>query len=219
MYSSNAMDKRPQQRATPYTFQGTFYEACDCYTICPCWTGGEPDDGYCTGVFAWAIETGTIGGVVVAGRQAVSVSRHAGSREGSRQQVMFFFDQAATAEQAEALVGALTGAFGGPLAELGSLLGEFVGAEAADIMLERDGRRTLLTVGQTVQVEGSDCAGAGGKPITLADARLSEVLGSPAYVAVADQFRISVPKQGFSVDLQGRSAMHGRFSYRHAAAG
>jgi len=58
MNEHKSTGERPVTRAAPYRFRGTFYEACDCYTICPCWTGGAPDDGGCTGVFAWAIEAG-----------------------------------------------------------------------------------------------------------------------------------------------------------------
>lgn len=219
MDEHEATDARPAGRAAPYKFHGMFYEACDCYTICPCWTGGAADEGDCTGLFAWSIEAGVIAGVDVAGRHAVSLSRHAGSREGSRQQVFFFVDQIATPEQSEALVGALTGAYGGPLAELGRLLGDFMGVEAADIQLEHRGRRSLLSVGQRVQVEGNACMGPAGKITTLADARLSEVLGTPAEVAVTDRFRIDLPRHGFDVDLQGRSATRGRFTYEHAPPG
>ena len=38
-----------------YLLNGTFVEACDCRLMCPCWTDDEPDDGHCTGLFAWAL--------------------------------------------------------------------------------------------------------------------------------------------------------------------
>lgn len=211
--------ERPATRAAPYSFRGTFYEACDCYTICPCWTGGEPDDGACTGVFVWSIEAGAIDGVDVAGRRAVSVSRHTGYREESRQKVFLFVDQDATPEQSKALVGVFTGAYGGPLAELGQLLGDFLGVEPADIRLELAGRRTLLSVGQRAQIEGAACMGPAGRIITLADGQLSEVLGTPAEVGITDRFRIGLPGHGFDVDIQGRSSMRGRFTYEHAPLG
>ena len=40
MNEHKSTGERPVTRAAPYRFRGTFYEACDCYTICPCWTGG-----------------------------------------------------------------------------------------------------------------------------------------------------------------------------------
>ena len=36
----------------PYRIEGHFLEVCDCFTICPCWSGREPDDAACSGVFA-----------------------------------------------------------------------------------------------------------------------------------------------------------------------
>jgi hypothetical protein len=219
MAEYEAKNERPAGRAAPYKFEGMFYEACDCYTICPCWTGGAPDDGDCTGLFAWSIEAGVIAGVDVAGRRAISVSRHAGPREGSRQQVFFFVDQNATPEQSEALVGALTGAYGGPLAELGHLLGDFMGVEIANIQLEHRGRRSLLSLDQRVQVEGTARVGPAGRVTTLADAQLSQVLGTPAEVATTERFRIGLPEHGLDIDIQGRSATRGRFTYEHAPAG
>ena len=49
----------PEVRDAPYRFDGIFYEACDCFSVCPCWTGNNPDEGECTGVFAWAVEAGS----------------------------------------------------------------------------------------------------------------------------------------------------------------
>jgi Protein of unknown function (DUF1326) len=57
-----------------YNIQGTFYEACDCEVICPCWAGVAPDMGSCTGLFAWKISHGTIDNVDVSGSNVVILS-------------------------------------------------------------------------------------------------------------------------------------------------
>ncbi len=59
---------------TKYDLQGTFYEACDCEVICPCWAGVPPDMGSCTGLFAWDISTGTVEGIDVSGSKVVVLS-------------------------------------------------------------------------------------------------------------------------------------------------
>jgi hypothetical protein len=61
---------------TKYDLQGTFYEACDCEVICPCWAGMPPDMGACTGLFAWDIEQGTVGSpqVDVSGSRVIVLS-------------------------------------------------------------------------------------------------------------------------------------------------
>jgi Protein of unknown function (DUF1326) len=57
-----------------YDISGTFYEACDCEVICPCWAGLPPDMGSCTGLFAWDISNGNIGGTDVSGSKFVVLS-------------------------------------------------------------------------------------------------------------------------------------------------
>ena len=199
----------------PYEFRGLFYEACDCFTVCPCWLGNSPDEGECAGVFAWDIEAGSIDGVDVAGLRAVSVSHHAGLREDARQRVMIFVDDRASRQQADALAAAFSGRLGGPLQELGNLLGELLGVERAQIELRREGRLTTLTVGRRIRVEGTAREGPSGGLIALNDGKLSNVLGSPAAVGESGRFQIGLGAHGMEMDVRGRSTMSGRFSYVH----
>jgi len=207
----------PEVREARYHLAGAFYEACDCYTICPCWTGNSPDEGQCTGIFAWDIEQGTIDGVDVAGLRAVSVSQHAGFRgDDARQRVVILIDDTATQRQSDALVAAFTGGLGGPLQELADLLGELLAVEHAPIALRREGRLTSLTVGRRIWVEGLASEGPSGRLTTLSDGKLSEVLGTPAQVGESWRMRVGLPAHGMELDVRGRSTMSGRFSYEHA---
>jgi hypothetical protein len=211
-----AMDnglKKPEMRNAPYQFRGAFYEACDCYAFCPCWIGNSPDEDECTGAVAWDIEEGSIDGVDVTGRRAVSVSSHVGPRAQARQRVMMYVDVGATPEQSELLIEALTGNLGGPLGELAELLGEFIGSEQAEIQFGREGRNTSLTVGRLVEVQGTTVEGPTGRSMTLHDGKLSTVLGTPVEIGESQRFRIDVP--GHAWDLHGRSTASGRFSYFH----
>ena len=66
-----------------YQLTGEFVEACDCRLMCPCWTDDEPDDGHCTGLFAWTLDDGsTIDGADVEGARVVCVTAHLGRRRG-----------------------------------------------------------------------------------------------------------------------------------------
>jgi hypothetical protein len=203
-----------ERGGAPYEFRGEFYEACDCFTVCPCWMGNSPDEGECTGLFAWEIEAGSIDGVDVAGLLAASVSHHTGPREEARQRVVIFVDDRATRQQADALVAAFSGRLGGPLQELGDLLGELLGVERTPIELRREGRLTTLTVGRRIRVEGTAREGPSG-PTTLSDGKLSKVLGSPAEVGESGRFQIGLGAHGMQLDVRGRSTMSGRFSYVH----
>lgn len=204
-----------EAREAPYQVRGFFYEACDCYTICPCWTGGNPDEGQCTGVFTWDIEAGTIDGVDVTGLRTASVSYHTGNRVESRQRVVLFVDDRATREQADALVAAFTGSLGGPLQELADLLGELLAVDLTPITLRREGRLTTLTIGRQIRVEGTTSEGPSGLPMTLGNGKLSNVLGTPAEVGESNHFRVGLPMHEMNLDLRGRSTMAGNFSYEH----
>jgi FtsP/CotA-like multicopper oxidase with cupredoxin domain len=220
--SSPSLYHRVERRAptdrskAPYQLHGLFYEACDCYTICPCWLGNSPDGDECTGVFAWEVERGSIDGVDVAGLRAVSVSYHSGLRDEARQRVVIFVDDRATRQQADALAAAFSGRLGGPLKELADILGELLAVERAPITLRREGRLTTLTVDRHIQVEGRTNEGPSGRPMALNDGKLSNVLGSPAEVGESGRFRIGLSAHGMAMDLRGRSTMSGRFSYVHA---
>jgi hypothetical protein len=202
--------------AAAYSMRGTFYEACDCNPVCPCWIGDPPDGGQCTGVFAWEIEEGSIDGVDVAGLKTVSVSQHQGPREEGGQRVMIFVDEAATRQQADALAAAFSGRLGGPLQEFGDLLGELLGVERAPITLRREGRLTTLTVDRRIRVEGTTNEGPSGRPMTLNDGKLSTVLGTPAEIGESGRFAVKLAAQGMNIDVRGRSTTSGRFSYENA---
>lgn len=208
---------KPGVRDAPYRMLGAFYEACDCYTICPCWTGSNPDEGQCTGIFAWDIEEGSVDGVDVTGLRAVSVSHHTGFRgDEARQRLVLLIDDAATQRQSDALVAVLTGSLGGPLQELADLLGELLGVEHAPITLRREGRLTTLSVGKRLLVEGVGIEGPNGRLTTLSNGKLSEVLGTPAEAGESWRMRVGLGAHGMELDLRGRSTMSGRFSYEHA---
>lgn len=196
----------------PYQIRGSFYEACDCFTVCPCWIGNSPDGSECTGVFAWEIEAGTIDGVDVAGLLAVSISTHGGPRDEAKQRVVVFVDDRSTRVQGDALAAAFSGKLGGPLQELGDLLGELIGVERAPIQLRREGRLTTLTVDGRIRIEGTDREGPAG-PMTLKDGKLTRVLGSPAVIGESAHFRVALAGHAMDLDVRGRSTMSGRFLY------
>lgn len=210
--------ERPTKRDAAYRLTGDFLEACDCYSICPCWVGRSPDDGECTGVFVWRIASGEIDGVDVKGRLVASASYHAGHRDSGHQRVVLFVDDGATDKQADALAAALTGNLGGPLHELADLLGELIAIERAAISVEGEGGHWTVTVGRRIQAEASPITSPTGAPTQLSEGRLSEVLGSPASVGRSDYLRLNLPGYGMDMELRGRGAMSGRFSYEHAPA-
>jgi hypothetical protein len=99
-----------------------------------------------------------------------------------------------------------SGALGGPLADLASLVGERVSVERAKI------EHSISDGGGTLKVEGKiDCSiqpyrGPDGSITTLNNSIFSTVPGSPAYVARADHQKVDVPLIG-QWELEGKNAI------------
>jgi hypothetical protein len=198
-----------------YDLTGTFLEVCDCFALCPCWLDKAPDDGECTGVFAWSIEHGTINGTDVGGCHVVSVSYHIGHRHDGGQSVVLFIEDEATDEQAGKLADAFVGRLGGPLGELTHLLGELLDVRRAHISIEQTETAAELAVGTRVRAAARAIIGGSGRPTSLANGALAVTLGSPATVGESEHLRVDLPGIGIDVDVRGRSATSGRFDYHH----
>lgn len=197
-----------------YRLSGHFFELCDCETICVCWLGEEPTDGRCTGVFAWTITSGTIGGTDVAGTRVVSASYHTGNRREGGLDVYLFVDDNATEKQAEVLADAFTGRLGGPLGELAKLMGELRGTARTSIELINGDRTTTLRVGNSISGTAETLFGTDGQATELAHSPYSDVMASRAEIGKTADFKINLGAPGFDLEVTGRSAMRGRFAYR-----
>ena len=196
----------PDPTSLGYQLEGTLLEVCNSETLCPCWIGDDPDNGFCQSVVAYNLKTGTITGVDVSGLTLIGVVHIPGNiLEGNWKQAVLVDDRA-TDEQMDALLACFGGALGGPLGDLASLVGERVSIERAKIEHEiKDGAGTL-------KVEGKiDCAiqpyrGPDGSITTLNNSIFSTVPGSPAYVARADHQKVNVDQIG-EWELEGKNAI------------
>ncbi len=200
-----------------YDLHGTLLEACSCGVLCPCWIGEDPDGGTCDAFNAYHFDRGTIGGIDVSGLNYIRVARIPGNVlvPQSWTQVVFVDDSASDA-QAQALVDAYDGRYGGPLADLAGLIKETLAVNRAAIRHElADGRGTLRVGDDLVSSEMHPFAGPDGTTTTLRDSLFSTVPGSPAYVAIADRHRVNLPQYGMVWDLDGRNAIQADYELSH----
>lgn len=202
---------RPDQAG--YRITGRFLEACDCYAICPCWIDEEPDEDRCTGLYAWDIATGEAGGHDVSGLRVASVSFHEGRRRGSRQRVVLLVDERADEMQHAALAEVFTGRRGGPLGELAAMLGQLVAQRDARIDITWSGQQATLDIEGTVRVRNEPKVGPSGRVTSLVDPALADVFGAPALIGLSTEFHVDLPDLEAAIDVRGRSANTGWFSY------
>lgn len=198
-----------------YELTGRFLEACDCSVPCPCWFEQDPDDGECTGLIAWQIERGTINGAAVDGLLVASLSQHGGHREHpDHARLALALDDRADDRQLIALRQAFSGELGGPLADLAGLSPEPDLVEPAPISLTTDGRGTVLRVGVRVRVESELLTGAAGRPITIGDGTMANLLAPIGESGKASRFELELPGRA-PISAFARSTTSGQFRYRH----
>jgi hypothetical protein len=218
-----------------YLLNGTFVEACDCRLMCPCWIDDEPDDGHCTGLFAWSVGDGSsIDGLGVAGARVVCVTTHLGKRrgEGTAENTLsvLFVDTSALPETDrdaafDGLGTAFSGTALGPLADLAAVNGTVVLVDHAAI--------TVTDVGDTCTIRVADVSGFhaveavlnparfdGREALTLRRTALSKELGIEDEETVtahhSDSLTIrAAALPGGYVEVTGRSGMRGPFHYVH----
>ena len=196
----------PEATTQGYQLEGTLLEVCNCETLCPCWIGDDPDNGYCQSVVAYNLDKGTINGIDVSGLTLIGVVYIPGNiLEGNWKQAVFVDDRA-TDEQMDAMLQCFGGQLGGPLADLAQLIGERVSIERAKIEHE------IVDGAGTLKVEGKiDCTmqpyrGPDGSITTLNNSIFSTVPGSPAYVGKAEYQKVDVDGIG-QWELEGKNAI------------
>ena len=196
-----------------YEFQGKMLEVCSCDVICPCWAGQDPDGGTCEGILAYHIDTGTIEGIDVAGLSYAILLHLPGNVLQGNWRIVVYIDDQASDAQHEALLKALTGQLGGPLADVAQLVGEVAGVERAAITFDFDQGAGHLRIGAGIEAQMESLQGTTGQPMTMHDTVFTTIPGSPMYVGRAPMFRAHASDYGFSIDLQGHSSVQGEFRF------
>ena len=195
-----------------WQISGTYVEACNCEAACPCIFFSPPTEGECKVILGWRIESGDYRGVDVAGLNTAMLAYAPGNMKDGNWKVALYLDQRASEAQAEGLQGIFSGAAGGHLASLGPLIGEVMGARAADIRFEGGGKRFSLSVDGAASVEIEAIAGQGGGAVDITGHPLAIAPGQPATVARSTS--LSIDDHGVHCEIDGRSGLFAPFQYQ-----
>ncbi len=154
-----------------WSFEGTYFENCNCDTICPCtWSGltEAATHDRCKVLLNYHIITGHIDGVDVRGLTFGIVADTPPVMSEGNWRVGVLLDASATPEQAAKLGEVISGQKGGPLAVLSPLIGEMLGIESAPVTFEEDGKRHSIRWGEMAEIVIEDFhAGANAEPVQL----------------------------------------------------
>ena len=122
----------------PWKVNGIYFEACNCESVCPCYTAQPPTYGYCEGNCAWHIEQGRYGEVSLDDLNVLLVVRCDGFMRETQWQCWFYLDDRATDEQFTALKHIFTAGGDGHLARIFGNLWDVQSVERAKIEVKLD---------------------------------------------------------------------------------
>jgi len=191
-----------------YLLEGTLLEACSCGVLCPCWVGENPDLGECFAAIAWHYDKGRIGNVDVSGLTAVSITHIPGNILTPKSwRAVLFIDAKATEEQKNAIVGAIAGEYGGPLADLFQLVGKVEAVKTAPIRHDVEDGHGVLEIPGVLEAEMEPYRNSDGRMTTLRDSIFSTVPGTPAYVSKQSRYRVNLPEFGMVWEYKNSNAV------------
>jgi hypothetical protein len=187
-----------------WKLEGSYFETCSCDVVCPCTASlslGATKDR-CKVVLVFHLERGEVEGVEVGGLTVAAVTDTPKVMSEGNWRVGTFIDAAASEEQAEKLGAVFSGALGGPMGALASLIGENLGVQRAPIAVRSDGLRHSVRIGD-VDVEVEDVVPFGlerGEPVKLSG--IFHPIGSELTVARATHSEIDA----FGIQYEAKAA-------------
>ena len=197
---------------SPWMLSGTYFEACNCDTACPCVFLSDPTTGDCNLLVAWHIERGNYGDVELEGLNvAVAVHSPANMTQGNWR-VAVYFDERASEGQQQALAQIFTGQAGGHPAVLRSFMTEVLGVANVPIEYREDGRRRSLRIAGIASSEIEAIEGQGGADVLLENVPLCIVPGHPSVVAKSTTLRYE--DHGLSWEISGKNGFYSPFTYQ-----
>ena len=189
-----------------WNIKGSYIETCSCEFFCPCnfSMANGADYDRCRVALVFVIREGEVDGTDVSGLTVAAIADTPKVMTDGNWRLGMFIDEQASDEQAEKLGGVFSGQLGGPMEGLGPLIGENLGLERAPIVVQEEGLRHSVKVGDAIEFEIEDVVPFGvesGEP-----ARISGIfhpVSSDFTVSKATRSRINA----FGIEYEGKSGL------------
>ncbi len=194
-----------------WNIKGTYVEACNCETVCPCIFFSPPTDGSCTVILGWHIDEGEFDGASLNGLNAALLAHSPGNMKDGNWKVALYVDERADEAQNEALMGIFSGQAGGHIANLAPLIGEVLGARPAAISLDTSAGSFSFSIDGLGSAEARALEGQGGGAVTVAGHPLAVSPGETATVGRTS--KLELDDHGYTVNMTDKAALSAPFSY------
>jgi hypothetical protein len=189
-----------------WNLKGSYVETCSCELMCPCNLSLDHGATYdfCRVTLVFNVREGSVDGTDIAGCKVALIADTPKVMTEGNWRVGVFVDDAASDDQFEKLVQVFSGQLGGPMAGLAPLIGEMLGVERAAIVVEDDGVRHSVRVGDGIDFEVHDIVPFGvetGEPVRFAG--MFHPVGSDLTMAEAKRSRISA----FGIEYDAKTGL------------
>ena len=197
---------------TDWKIDGTYFESCNCDTVCPCFFTSAPTTGECTVVVAWHIDEGSHGDLSLGGLNVALAAHSPGHMLETPWKVALYLDENASEAQQEALTAIFAGQAGGHMAALSPLIGEVLGVKSVAIDYQANGKQRSLKINGVAEAAIEAIPGAGDADTTVSN---HPIAISPNYAAVvAKSEKLKYQDYGYSWELSGKHGLYSPFSYQ-----
>lgn len=129
-----------------WSVSGRGLEMCSCKIFCPCWFGpeGEPDQGWCSGLFAFDIRKGESNGVNLANGKVILIADWPANFFHGNGKARLYLDAGAEKQQRQELDGIFGGKREGFLSALwDAVISEWLPAKTAKMELKWNGNPSI----------------------------------------------------------------------------
>ncbi len=196
-----------------WSIEGTYIEACNCETACPCIFFSPPTEGECKVVVGWHVDKGRHRDTSLDGLNAALIAYAPGNMKDGQWKVALYLDERGNDKQRTALQGIFSGTDGGHIATLGPLIGQVLGARPARITFEKGANAKF-------RFEVEDAASTAMEPIQGQGGGITEIKGHPLAmspgqpVTVSRASHLKINDYGIICEIAGRNGFFAPFAYQ-----
>src|SRR5438132_1242068 len=135
-----------------WTLKGTWYESCSCKVVCRCNFGpAEPDQGWCSAVLAFTVDSGASNGADLAGTKLVLHAELPGDFLGGIDKALIYLDEASTPEQRNELEAIFQGKRGGVWEGVSGMIAQFLLSKTLPLEVS-GGDQPRVKVGDLIEI-------------------------------------------------------------------
>lgn len=174
--------------AIDWNLEGSYFEACNCETACPCVWLQPPSEGNCKLLVAWHIDSGFLSDEKLDDLNVALACYSPGHMKEGNWQAALYVDERASDAQFDAITQIFAGKLGGQPAILMSFVTEVWGIKKVKIDYREEGNKRQLIIPDIAQAEIESIQGIKGGESTISNPPLCVVPSHPTVVAKSKNY-------------------------------